>query len=388
MNTSDLIHIHAPAFGNRASRIPRALLVHRKKRWGVVELARAVGISQGYAAKVLGLLRDAGVVHQRHDGYILEKARELLDAWAMTRRFGDGDTLQSYTLVGDPASVEMQFVQVARKLNASYALTLMSGAARRAPFVRHPTVHAYLEGDPSLLVRELRGIQVSEGGNLILARPYDEGIFYGVQEIDGVRIVSDVQLYVDLFNSGNRGREQADFILDKCLNDLAYTDSPEARARFLEAVQVRAQADATLQQERDYAGAARLYKDVVGRLALLNTPGAAGELRRAKLLLWTSLVHVAELTLDRSAMEEARSLCVTDHDVEELRREVGYNASHVELALLAYFAALARMATDEPERRRYEEKARTHGTIALGGFTESSSDLGKEAREILVRRGL
>jgi hypothetical protein len=374
-------------FGHRASRVPRALLVHRKKTWGVVELARAVGISQGYVAKVLSILREAGIVRQGPSGYSLEKPRELLDAWARIRRFGDGDIVQVFTVVADPSSLENKFTTVARKLNASYALTLMSGAGHRAPFVRAQAVYAYLEGDPTPVVRELRGIQVSEGGNLILARPHDEGVFYGVQEVDNVRVVSDVQLYADLFSFGNRGREQADFLLDQCLSDLTYSDAPEARARFLEAIKVRDIADRKLQLEREYEKAAELYRDVVGRLAVLKASGSASELRRAKLLLWMSLAHVAELKLDPIVMEEARSICVTDQEVEELRREVGYNAAHVELALLAYYAALARMATDDSERRRYREKALTHGTIALSSYTESSGEIGNAAHAILARLG-
>lgn len=350
----------------------------------MVELGRAVAISQGYSAKILGFLREASIVRKRAGGYVLESARQLLDGWAQMRHFGDGDTLQTFTIVGDAAQVEKRFIEAAKKLNASYALALFSGAARRAPFVRHHAVHAYLEGETSSIIRELRGIQVSEGGNLILARPYDDGVFYGLQEIDGARVTADVQLYVDLFNFGHRGREQAEFLLEKWLPDLAYSDSPEVRARFLEAIQIRDRADRKL-FERDYGTAVSLYEEVVGRLALLNAPGAASELRRARLLLWTALAHVAESKLDRSAMEKARSICTTDREVEELRREVGYNAAHVELALLAYFAALARMATEEPERRRYDEKARTHGSIATSAYTESSGEVGNAAREILVR---
>lgn len=360
-------------------------MIHRRKNWGVVELGRAVGISQGYAAKILGFLRETGVVRQGMDGYVLENARQLLDAWAQTRDFGDGDTLQTFTVMGDATQAEKKFVEAARKLNASYALTLFSGAAHRALFVRHQTVHAYLEGDPSSIVRELRAIQVSEGGNLVLARPYDDGVFYGLQEQDGARVVADVQLYADLFNFSNRGREQAEFLLEKCLPDLAYSDSPEVRAQFLEAIQIRERADRKLQFDRDYESAVGLYEDVVGRLALLNAPGSASELRRARLLLWTALAHVAELKLDRNALEKARSICITDREVEELRREVGYNAAPIELALLAYFTALARLAKEEPERRRYVEKARTHGSIATSAYTESSGEVGNAARAILGR---
>lgn len=349
-----------------------------------MELAREVKISQGYAAKILAFLRAAGVARQGPDGYRVENPRQLLDAWAETRQFGEGETLRSYVVLGDAAQVERGFLAAARKLNGSYALTLFAGAARRARFVRSETVHAYWEGDPSSLVRELGAKASSEGGNLVLLEPYDEGVFHGVQDQEGARVVADVQLYVDLRSAGGRGREQAEFLLEKRMPDLAFTDSPETRARFLDALRVRDEADKSL-RGGEYAEAVARYEELVGRLALLKAPGAESEFRRARLLLWTALVHVAEGALDRTAMEKARAIMTTDGEVEALRREVGYNAAHVELALVAYFAALARMSGDESERARYEEKARTHGTIVTSAFHESSGQIGQAAQAILSR---
>jgi hypothetical protein len=48
-----------------------------------------------------------------------------------------------------------------------------------------------------------------------LVTPYDDGVFYGSREIRQVKIVSSVQLYVDLFNYPGRGEEAAEKILDQ-----------------------------------------------------------------------------------------------------------------------------------------------------------------------------
>jgi hypothetical protein len=47
--------------------------------------------------------------------------------------------------------------------------------------------------------------------------PFDEGILYGAQKVDGATVVSDVQLYLDLAGYKGRGEEAAEFILDKRL---------------------------------------------------------------------------------------------------------------------------------------------------------------------------
>jgi len=49
----------------------------------------------------------------------------------------------------------------------------------------------------------------------MLVEPYDEGVFWGIQMINGIKVVANIQLYVDLFNYPARGREQAEFLREK-----------------------------------------------------------------------------------------------------------------------------------------------------------------------------
>jgi len=59
----------------------------------------------------------------------------------------------------------------------------------------------------------LRLQPVETGGNVSIVVPYDEGVFYSVNEVGKLKIVSKVQLYVDLFNYPARGQEAAEAIL-------------------------------------------------------------------------------------------------------------------------------------------------------------------------------
>jgi hypothetical protein len=52
-------------------------------------------------------------------------------------------------------------------------------------------------------------------GNVRLVQPFDEGVFYKTQDVEGVKIVSNVQLYVDLINYPSRGEEAAKNILEE-----------------------------------------------------------------------------------------------------------------------------------------------------------------------------
>lgn len=56
---------------------------------------------------------------------------------------------------------------------------------------------------------------VEFGGNVHLLQPYDEGVFYQLRKPEGIAVVGNIQLYLDLYNYPARGREQAEFMRDQ-----------------------------------------------------------------------------------------------------------------------------------------------------------------------------
>jgi hypothetical protein len=97
----------------------------------------------------------------------------------------------------------------------TYAVTLGAAASLVAPFVRSTDVYVYATGDEKIIIKELGLTPVDFGGNVHIVEPYDEGVLFGRRSIDGVTAVSDVQLYLDLYNHPSRGREQAEFLRKK-----------------------------------------------------------------------------------------------------------------------------------------------------------------------------
>jgi len=55
--------------------------------------------------------------------------------------------------------------------------------------------------------------EVESGANITLLDPYDEGVFYGTQVIEDIRIVSPLQIYLDLKSYKGRGEEAAEVLL-------------------------------------------------------------------------------------------------------------------------------------------------------------------------------
>jgi hypothetical protein len=357
------------------------MLSERGKAWGVVELAERAHIAPSYAVKIVLDMVTYGWVRHVSGHYALTRGRELLDSWARATLFGVGVSLRRFVVAGDTTEVESRFVDIATRLRARYAFTLFSGARRRAPFVRYPAAHAYLEGDPSMIARELGSREISEGGNLVLVEPKDEGVFYALQEIDGARVVSDARLYVDLFNFEARGREQAEYLLDTVMPDLRTEDSPAVVAAFHQALKTRDAGDMAV-LERRWPDAAALWEQALRDFESSPSASAVQEARRARLLLWVSLAHVAFTRKDRKVLERAREICTTESEVETLRREVGYNATHAGLALLAFFAAHVRLTKDLAEKRAYLAKARNHFTIITSPYAESHQEVAKAAADI------
>jgi len=107
------------------------------------------------------------------------------------------------------------FLNQLEKLEASYALTGLSGAWLVAPYVRPVSVDVYIADrtETGKILRTLELRPVEKGGDVRLVLPYDKGVFYGARSIDGIRVVSNTQLYVDLVNYPARGEEASTQIL-------------------------------------------------------------------------------------------------------------------------------------------------------------------------------
>ena len=143
----------------------------------------------------------------------LSKPADLLEAWCESYTYRTNEPT-SYLA---PERVTRKFMgEVARVASAEgrrYAFTLNAGAALLVSSLRLPAVHCYLEGDPTPIAQALGLRPAAEAdGALHFLAPYDLGVFYGVFEKGGLKVVSLPQLYVDLVHYERRGPEQAEHL--------------------------------------------------------------------------------------------------------------------------------------------------------------------------------
>jgi len=203
-------------FSPKASRVLRVLFEAQKQPWQVQRLAREARVSLGLAAKVKQRLLDLEYAREERTGILLAKPEELLSAWAAALTSRRRSTVGVYA-PGDPPQIE-ETLRVYCAANAiRYAFTQFSGAARVAPFTRYTRGSAYVEVEPAGFVGKLGWKVVDTGANFTLPWPFDEGAFYGARTIGQDRVVSDVQLYLDLMESKGRGEEGAMAILEQKL---------------------------------------------------------------------------------------------------------------------------------------------------------------------------
>ena len=197
-------------FAPKSSRISRVLLEQPKAEWTMVRLGQEAGVSLRTVHLVVDALEEKGFVEKRRAAIKLQKPGELLDLWAQNYSIEKRRQETFYTFIKSPGELAAKLSDYAVKYKETIGLTLHSGAAFVAPFVRSPDIHAYFVGDRGRLVKALDLRPVESGGTVHLLEPYDEGVLYRVQTIRGVRVVGNVQLYLDLINYPARGREQAE----------------------------------------------------------------------------------------------------------------------------------------------------------------------------------
>lgn len=198
-------------FEPKASRIVRCLLVSVSKEWTIREIAKIAETSVGYTHAVLATLMKMGYV-TRNERYklVLLNPATLLRRWAAFHQYDRSNQfLEYYTF---DQEIDAFLTTFEEKLeNEKYALTSLTGAWLVSPYVRPVNVHFYIENrKKEKNLSQLLNIKPTEGvGNVRMVIPYDKGVFYGSRLIQGIKVVSNVQLFVDLFNYPARGEEAA-----------------------------------------------------------------------------------------------------------------------------------------------------------------------------------
>lgn len=209
-------------FGAKSSRIARVLLVHPSRSWVLRELAKEAQASLGTAYYVTSSLAQMGFASRDESNrLILTDPYRLIRQWAASHNYlFQNKFSEYYTFDTEFETFLSRFTKLPDQVRGKYALTLHSAAWLIAPYVRPTDFHIYIHPDTGraefeAFAKSLDISPIERSGNVRLVTPYDEGVFYGSKLVNGVRSVSPVQLYVDLYNYPGRGEEAAGKLLEK-----------------------------------------------------------------------------------------------------------------------------------------------------------------------------
>jgi hypothetical protein len=198
-------------FAPRATRVLRVLLQGPLRPWKVTELSKSARVSLGWVSAARQQLLAREWAAEAPGGLRLTKPGALLDAWAKADDWEKRTRVQEYSLLlsGDP-------LHLAKKLQEEFKTAQPVFTQWFAGWLRHsyttPTVvTAYVERfpDESAIEKKLLARRVSANGGLRLVLPKEEGVLNPSQTVRGFKLVSDVQIYLDLIRAGLRGEEQA-----------------------------------------------------------------------------------------------------------------------------------------------------------------------------------
>jgi hypothetical protein len=188
----------------------RLLLTSPEEGWRVTDLARQAKLSKGYASRVVAELTAMQWVYRDNDTVHVLDAELLLAKWAENYVPSRETVSRYFARMDDPVGALSDLSQAADRSVYEWAATGPAGASLVDPFLRTRDLHVFWSG-PAEIVDHWPGLRRADrGANVLVYRPYDRFVYFGSRLVQGMPVVSDLQLYLDLQRMGDRAIEQAD----------------------------------------------------------------------------------------------------------------------------------------------------------------------------------
>lgn len=203
-------------YSPKAERILRVLLFSPNRKWKMHELSEEADVSIGLVHNVISLMKDREWAKEtKSQGMSISDFDALLNEWSRVYSVRKPKS-EDYFFLGDVDLVEREIASLCKSISVNYAFTGLSAASRYAPFVRYQRVDCYLDAAPNSIT-SIGLKRVPVGANVRIILPYDKGVFYGNQALNGINIVSPIQNYLDLKAEGGRAEEGAEFLREQII---------------------------------------------------------------------------------------------------------------------------------------------------------------------------
>lgn len=204
-------------FADKATLVLRKMIHDTEKKWVVRDFVGSHGVSLGMAQEVLEVMARRGYVERIKKGpksyTILTNRDRLIEDWLKKYEFELNEIETYYS----PEKNILKKIKIDLEED-KFALALHSGANLITNFVRTDHLYFYLNTrawDKDILeIRQRLGLkELVRGGNIHIISPYyKNSVFFNIQKMKGYRVVSNLQLYLDLYHFQPRGRGHAEYL--------------------------------------------------------------------------------------------------------------------------------------------------------------------------------
>ena len=146
-----------------------------------------------------------------------------MDDWVRAYDLKKNEHHRFFVLAPDAKSILLRLREINLPQECEFALSVQAGAGLVAPHAVFKEIHLYISDRQSIdFFREALDLkEADQGANLVLMRPYyKHSVFYDSHKVEGLCVVSDIQLYLDLYGYPVRGREQAEHLFNKRFKSL------------------------------------------------------------------------------------------------------------------------------------------------------------------------
>lgn len=197
-------------FSPKSSRVIRCLLSDPKRSWTLKGLATETGVSIGLIHRIATGLENNFFAKKELRSFKLEDPARLLEAWR-EEYYRRSPRWARY--IFRTAAINDALAMLKRAANhhgVRYTLTGPSGASLISSYLAPAALHLYVDVLRKEFLEEIKADQISSEGNLLIRVVEQENEFIGSRQVKGFYIVSDLQLYLDLWAMGGRGQEAAE----------------------------------------------------------------------------------------------------------------------------------------------------------------------------------
>ena len=203
-------------FTPKAGRVLRVLLDGPARPWKVAELSGAAGVSFGHVSNVRKRLVEEEWAAADRTGLRLTRPDDLLHAWGRAYRPSLRAREALYTaLHGERLAAAVRAALAEAGMGLHLVLASFSAARWLAPYARQATTFFYADAPGRDVVRRHLQLEpAARGENVVIAEPTEDDVFVArLEPAPGIWCSGVVQTWLDLWASGERGREAADHLL-------------------------------------------------------------------------------------------------------------------------------------------------------------------------------